>query len=124
MRQYFFATLMFCNICSCLHAQQTIKFIPKTYSREFTSQLAPVLKIQQGDIVQSTSVDAAGVDQNGVTVTERGNPLTGPFFIEGAEPGDVLAVKLVDVSLNRNFAVTLNTLVPKVLPKSIAKKTW
>ena len=124
MRQYFFATLMFCNICCCLYAQQSIQFIPKTYSREFTSQLAPVLKIQQGDTVHSTSVDAAGMDQNGITVTERGNPLTGPFFIEGAEPGDVLAVKLLDVSLNRNFAITLNTLVPKVLPKSIAKKTW
>ena len=30
----------------------------------------------------------------------------------------------MDVSLNRDFATTLNTLVPKVLPKSIAKKTW
>ena len=124
MRQYFFATLTFCQICFCSFAQQSIQFVPKTYSREFTSQLPPVLKIQQGDTVYTTSVDAAGVDENGIKVTERGNPLTGPFFIVGAEPGDVLAVKLVDVSLNRNFAVTLNTLVPKVLPKSIAKKTW
>ena len=107
-----------------LSAQQSIHFVPEIYSREFSSKRAPVLKIRPGDTVSATSVDALGIDQFGARVTDRGNPLTGPFFIEGAEPGDVLAVKLVDVSLNRDFATTLNVLIPKVLPKSTAKKTW
>jgi amidase len=124
MRQCLFAALLLCLPNFKVLAQQTIRFAPTTYSREFSSQPAPVLRIQQGDTVHSTSVDAVGVDRNGVKVTERGNPLTGPFFIEGAEPGDVVSVTLLDVSLNRDFATTLNALIPRVLPKSIAKKTW
>ena len=124
MKQYFISALLLCHISCGVSAQQSIRFVPTTYSREFSSQPAPILRIQQGDTVHTTSVDAVGFDRNGIRVTERGNPLTGPFFVAGAEPGDVLAVTLLDVSLNRNFATTLNTLIPKVLPKSIAKKTW
>ena len=31
------------------------------------------------------------------------NPQTGPFYIEGAEPGDTLVVHIDDISLNRDF---------------------
>ena len=31
------------------------------------------------------------------------NPQTGPFYIEGAEPGDTLVVRIDDISLNRDF---------------------
>ena len=34
------------------------------------------------------------------------NPLTGPFYIEGAEAGDALVVKLRKVRLNRNWGYT------------------
>src|SRR5258708_2175426 len=105
-------------------SQQSIQYTPTTYSHVFSGQPAPLLRIKQGDTVHTTSVDAGGLDHTGTKVTERGNPLTGPFYVEGAEPGDVLAVTLTNVSLNRNFATTLNTLVPKMLPKSTAKKTW
>ncbi|MBV9479360.1 MAG: acetamidase/formamidase family protein, partial [Acidobacteria bacterium] len=27
------------------------------------------------------------------------NPLTGPFYVEGAEPGDTLAVKILDIQV-------------------------
>jgi amidase len=123
MRPYLITTLLLCHV-NWVSAQQSIRFVPATYSREFSSLPAPVLRIQQGDTVHTTSVDAVGFDQNGTKVTERGNPLTGPFFVEGAAPGDVLAVTLLEVSLNRNYATTLNVLIPKVLPKPIAKKTW
>ena len=82
------------------------------------------MRIKQGDIVHTTSVDAGGLDQTGTKVTERGNPLTGPFYVEGAEPGDVFAVTISNLSLNRNFATTLNSLIPDMLPKSTAMKTW
>jgi len=124
MKRYLFAALLLCHINYRVSAQQSIRFTPTIYSREFSSQPAPVLRIQQGDTVHTTSIDAVGIDRNGARVSPRGNPLTGPFFVEGAAPGDVLAVTLLNVSLNRNFATTLNTLIPKVLPKSIAKKTW
>jgi amidase len=123
MRYVSIAAIFACHV-SCVFAQQSIRFVPTSYSNQFSAQPAPVLRIHQGDTVYTTSVDAIGIDEKSVKVAKRGNPLTGPFFIEGAEPGDVLAVTLIQVSLNRDFATTLNTLIPKVLPKSIAKKTW
>lgn len=36
---------------------------------------------------------------------QRINPATGPVFIEGAEPGDVLKVKIKRITLTRNWAV-------------------
>jgi len=115
--------ILLCHM-GCAFAQQSIRFVPNSYSNQFSAQPAPVLRIQPGDTVYTTSVDAGGIDQHGVRVAQRGNPLTGPFFIQGAEAGDVLAVTLLQVNLNRNFATTLNALIPKVLPKPIAKKTW
>lgn len=38
--------------------------------------------------------DAGGTDENSVRHSLGGNPLTGPFFIEGAIPGDTLVIKL------------------------------
>jgi hypothetical protein len=45
----------------------------------------------------------AGFDFAGVRHTKtHGNPLTGPFYIEGAEPGDALIIHLEKVRLNRD----------------------
>ena len=46
----------------------------------------PVLTVQPGDSIVTTTVDARGRDANRVQVTPRGNPQTGPFFVDGAEP--------------------------------------
>lgn len=101
-----------------------IHFIPTVYYREYSAKPAPVLHILPGDTIMSESVDAVGIDKRGMKVTERGNPLTGPFFVEGAMPGDVVAVHLVDVRLNRNYATTLNALIPKIFPGKATMKLW
>jgi acetamidase/formamidase len=51
-------------------------------------------------------VDAGGFDPKGVRRSGGGNPETGPFYIEGALPGDTLAVKLNRVRLNRDTAIS------------------
>lgn len=61
----------------------------------------PVLRIANGDTVITTTVDAAGCDSTGRQVTERGNPQTGPFYVEGAQAGDTLAVHLEEIVPNR-----------------------
>ncbi|MEO5563720.1 MAG: acetamidase/formamidase family protein [Chitinophagaceae bacterium] len=101
-----------------------IHFTPSVYYREFSAKPEPSLRIKAGDTITTQSVDAGGFDRGGTKVTERGNPLTGPFFIEGAMPGDVLAVKLIDVRLNRNYATTLNTFIPKIFPGKETMKLW
>lgn len=40
------------------------------------------------------TIDASGPDAREVAIGERPNPMTDPFFIDGAEPGDTLAVPI------------------------------
>ena len=38
--------------------------------------------------MHTTTVDAGGTDEKGVKRVLGGNPETGPFYVEGAQPGD------------------------------------
>src|ERR687885_2811005 len=72
----------------------------------------PVLYIAGGDTVITTTVDAMGQDARGERVTESGNPQTGPFYVEGAEPGDTLVVHLDRIEPNRETGITAAVLAP------------
>ncbi len=64
----------------------------------------PVLqRIKPGDIVITRTLDSSGRDEAGKVAGEASNPLTGPFYIEGAAPGDAIAVTFRKVQLNRNW---------------------
>jgi len=86
-------------------------FEPQVFHRAFSGTVPPALRIIPGDTVQTWSVDAGGRDSTGATRSPGGNPLTGPFFIEGALPGDVIAIRLHRVRLNRDFAFAGDELV-------------
>jgi amidase len=75
-------------------------FHPTTYHNTIGSH-APVLHIASGDQVTTTTVDSGGADATGQQITPRGNPQTGPFYIDGAEPGDVLALRFDRLWPNR-----------------------
>ena len=69
----------------------------------------PVARLKRGNILEANSLDCFG---NGIqkpgdtTANAKGdNPLTGPFFIEGAEPGDTLVVKILDLQVDGNQGV-------------------
>lgn len=83
---------------------QTHTFVPTEFHRVFSPNIPPALKIFPGDTVKTKSVDAGGSDENSVRRVVGGNPLTGPFYIEGAMPGDTLVVKLNRVRTNRDWA--------------------
>jgi acetamidase/formamidase len=51
--------------------------------------------------VVTTTVDAAGIGADGKTVAKGTNPQTGPFYIEGAEPGDLIVVTIEKLEPNR-----------------------
>jgi acetamidase/formamidase len=89
-------------------------FTPTTYHTTIGGH-TPVLTIRPGDRVVTTTVDAAGGDENGVQVTERGNPMTGPFFVEGAEPGDRLVMHIERITPNRASGWTTQTLASNVV---------
>ena len=82
------------------------EIIATTYYRTF-SRFYPVLaRIQPGDTVVTKTLDSGGQDLNSERLSESGNPLTGPFWIEGAEPGDSISVHLSKVRLNRDWGYT------------------
>lgn len=101
-----------------------IDFYPNTYYSAFSSMTKPVLYISPGDTVLTESVDADGMDKHGKKVIERngGNPLTGPFYIQGASPGDILLISFIDISLNRTSAQSFEAFVPRSLPADIVDK--
>ena len=75
----------------------------------------PVLRIADGDTVITTTVDAGGADASNKQVTSGGNPQTGPFYVEGAEPGDTLAIHFDRIWPNRPYGYTGSCLAPNVV---------
>jgi acetamidase/formamidase len=69
----------------------------------------PVARLKLGDILETNSVDAFGnaIQKPGdsLSLVKGDNPLTGPFYIEGAQPGDTLAVKILDIQVDGNQGV-------------------
>jgi acetamidase/formamidase len=90
---------------------RTHQFTPTQFHRQFSGNIEPALHINPGDTVQTKCVDAGGVDEKGEHRSLGGNPLTGPFYIEGAVPGDTLVVNLNRVRLNRDTAGIYNDTV-------------
>jgi amidase len=62
---------------------------------------APVAHLKPGNVLETNTVDADGhaLEDAGMKVLGP-NPLTGPFYIDGAEPGDTLAIHFLAVDVN------------------------
>ena len=103
-------------------APQRHEFVPTTYYRQFSPFNKPVLTVAPGDTIHTTTVDAGGNDWNGVQRILGGNPQTGPFYIEGAEPGDTLVVHIVHLKLNRDYAVSDDGLDDRAMDSGVAVK--
>ncbi len=80
------------------------------------------LKIADGDTVIAETVDARGFDRHGNKPGERPNPMTGPFFIGGAEPGDTLSVRIEDIRMTRGTGWTFQVLSPNVVDPAAAPR--
>ncbi len=73
----------------------------------------PLITVRPGTVVELTTEDCFGGRVRGVgdlpsQVCEfpHLNPVTGPIAVEGAEPGDTLAVHLVEIAPARDWAVS------------------
>ena len=64
----------------------------------------PVAHVRSGNILDANSLDCFGnvIKKPGDTLAliKGDNPLTGPFFIDGAEPGDTLVVHFLDLQVD------------------------
>jgi acetamidase/formamidase len=102
----------------------TLRAGPRTVAfGHYDGSKAPVLRIRAGDIVDVTTMltnSPMGLQRMGLpaekiqpelraiydSVTDRGpggHILTGPIYIEGADPGDVLEVRILSVDLPLDY---------------------
>jgi amidase len=82
----------------------------------------PVLRVADGDTVVTQTVDALGADWRGEQVAVKPNPQTGPLYVEGAGPGDTLAVHLENLVPIRDWGFTSNILAPDVVEARFARE--
>jgi acetamidase/formamidase len=98
------------------------EFTPTVFYRQFSAANKPVLAVAPGDTIHTTTVDAGGKDEKGVTRVLGGNPETGPFYVETAAPGDTLVVHLTRLRLNRDYAESDDFLVGRAVDSGLAVK--
>jgi amidase len=98
----------------------------------------PVARVKPGQIIEANTLDAFGnvLRKPGDTlsmVTGAGNPLTGPFYVEGAEPGDTLVVKVLDLQLDADqgvgvlgpgFGALTSTTYTPMLQAPLPERIW
>jgi acetamidase/formamidase len=83
---------------------KTYDYDPKVFYGTYSAAEPPALRIFPGDTVNTRTIDTAGRDANATRHGTGGDPNTGPFYIEGALPGDTLVVKLVKLRPNKPTA--------------------
>ena len=108
-------------------ASHELKLMPaNVHWGYYDARVKPVLKIASGDTVRVETMVAGGLERlrlAGVpeseipdslkqvenTVTDRGpgaHPLTGPIYVDGAVPGDVLEVRILGFEFLHPYGVT------------------
>ena len=102
---------------------QRHEFAPTVFYRQFSPHNKPVLTVNPGDTIHTTTVDAGGYDSQGEHRVVGGNPQTGPFFIRSAMPGDTLVVHITRLRLNRDWAQSDDFIVTRALDNDLAVKT-
>ena len=74
---------------------------------KFSSAIAPILTVESGAVIEAFTEDASdeqfspdsGMEDLDNLDFEPIHPLTGPVYVEGAEPGDALKVTLHEIEL-------------------------
>ncbi len=89
-------------------------FEPTTYHTTLGPH-EPVLRVADGDSIVTTTADARGFDANRAQVAPRGNPQTGPFYVEGAESGDTLVVEIDRIVPNREYGFCGVSVAPNIV---------
>jgi acetamidase/formamidase len=130
MRRIFFTTFLIMACARLTIAQSKthdLKLEPKNvHWGYYDAKIPPVLRVASGDTIRVETMIAGGLERLRLaglkeedipeslkvienTVKERGpgpHPMTGPIYIEGAQPGDTLEVHFVSFEFLHPFGVT------------------
>ncbi|MEO6607374.1 MAG: acetamidase/formamidase family protein [Aestuariivirga sp.] len=99
----------------------THRFKPTSFYNTIGSHGA-AFTLADGDTVTTETLDAHGFDHEGVKRADRPNPMTGPFFVTGAEPGDVLVVRIERITMTRTSGWTFQVLSSNVVNPSAVSR--
>ncbi len=123
MRLFTLALVVTLLAASSSVGAETHRFMPAKFYNTYSFAHPPALRIKPGDRVVTKTIDAAGTDWNGKAVASGPNPQIGPFYVEGAEPGDLLVVTLEKLETNRALAYSSSLLAPYAVdPGAIAAR--
>jgi acetamidase/formamidase len=117
------------------------RFVPTPDQFAWTfGGVEPIMRVRPGDVLDLYTEDAFGgrirssSDLPSTSIQYPFiNPQTGPFHVEGAEPGDTLAIHLIDVLPARDWAVSTTiplfgsltgTKFTPTLQPALPEKTW
>jgi amidase len=119
-------------------AQRVVRYTPSERDLKFVYATAPpVATLMPGDTLETNTFDAFGnvIKKPGDTMAlvKGDNPLTGPFAIAGAEPGDTLAIRILELTVDSDRGVgalapgfgALNTTnYTPMLNKNLPERIW
>ena len=146
MRRCLFPALLVLLIPSGLLAQakeaqatgEVVKYEATLDNVKYVYGVAPPVKhLKPGNILESNSLDCFGnaIRKPGdkLSLAAGDNPLTGPFFVDGAEPGDTLAVHILDLKVDSNqglgafapgFGALNETSYTPMLHQPLPERVW
>ncbi|MFZ0217005.1 MAG: acetamidase/formamidase family protein [Candidatus Dormiibacterota bacterium] len=118
-----------------------IEVVPDDYSYVFNPYREPIARVRPGDRVSIHCNDAfesrirspEELPANALAGAKFLNPQTGPIHIEGAEPGDTLAVRIESIQPTRDFAVSClipyfggltSTTTTRTLQPPLPERVW
>jgi amidase len=120
---------------------RTVEVIPSEYSYVFNPYREPIASVMPGERVTIHTDDAFesritskdDLPSRALATAKFLNPQTGPVFVEGAEPGDTLAVRIEKIEPTRDFAVSVlipyfggltSTNFTRTLQEPLPERVW
>ena len=115
--------------------------VPRDYSYVFNPYRDPIARVKPGERVTIHTEDAFGsritkkedLPSRALATAKFLNPQTGPIYVEGAEPGDTLAVRIEGIVPKRDFAVSVlipyfggltSTNFTRTLQEPLPERVW
>jgi acetamidase/formamidase len=109
------------------------------YHYVFSRYVDPIARVEPGETVALYTEDAfesritRATDRPSEILGPYLNPQTGPIYVEGAEPGDTLAVRIASIEPTRDWAVSTfipffggltSTKFTRLLQEPLPEKVW
>lgn len=118
-----------------------VEVVPEDYSYVFNPYREPVARVRPGqrvvihteDAFESRIKTSEDLPSRALATAKFLNPQTGPIYVEGAEPGDTLAVQMENIEPNRDYAVSCyvpyfggltSTLFTRTLQEALPEKVY